>query len=375
MSTSHEDATAVSLTATAAVDEVDALLREADAILNRNSERIDSSVLMDSEVIIDHNKRPTIDATIADEVLSAPTTTISSTAQKSITLPKSIMKPSIMPPQHASYRLPSQHTTKKFSKDQLMKLEANQTTYSNYPIDCRVHYNFNQVSTTTATTTPSQSRPKLVCSYCVGRIKSVYLDPSSRNFVYEVAPIPSKKSGNSTEMLTESSLAYAPGTPVCVQFSEKEAVQDGEIIGCKVVVDPYHPNAVDNNVKMYSVQLSMYKNIAQMYENAHESMILHRKKKRKVAYTTPDVNNTSNCTIGVSTSQKIDVKKKAKKKKAISKASLSIQQLSATSGAAARRRRKSSTVATKLMNANSSKGAAAEVVATPGGVVKRNEMG
>lgn len=166
-------------------------------------------------------------------------------------------------------------------------------------------------------------------------------------------------------MLTESSLAYAPGTPVCVQFSEKEAVQDGEIIGCKVVVDPYHPNVVDN-VKMYSVQLSTYKNIAQMYENVHESMILHRKKKRKVDNTTPDVNNKSNSTIEVLTSQKIDVKKKAKKKKGISKASLSTQQLSATSVAAARRRRKSSTVATKLMNAkNSSKGAAAGVVATP----------
>lgn len=318
MSSTQNDATAVSLTATAA-DEVAALLREADAILNQNAEIIDSSMPIYRDGIVPNTNEtsqhgllaepqpPMISTTKADEVLSAVNMTLCTTKSKTV-CPKSIMKPSTTPS--------TPHSASAPSNNQLMKLEASQTTYSKYPIDCRVHYNFNQVSPTTTSTSPSQSRPKLIGSYCVGRIQSVFLDTSSKNFVYEVAPIP--KSGHTTtEMLTESQLAYASGTPVCVQFSEREAVQDGEIVGCKVDLE---------DVKMYSVQLSMYKNIAQLYEDVHESMITHRKLSKKVEASAAAASAAVNkSTIGLTTSQKVEAKKaRVAKKKTISKAKLQV---------------------------------------------------
>lgn len=118
-------------------------------------------------------------------------------------------------------------------------------------------------------------------------------------------------------MLTESQLAYASGTPVCVQFSEREAVQDGEIVGCKVDLE---------DVKMYSVQLSMYKNIAQLYEDVHESMITHRKLSKKVEASAAAASAAViKSTIGLTTSQKVEAKKaRVAKKKTISKAKLQV---------------------------------------------------
>ena len=211
----------------------------------------------------------------AEEVSSAgnnitPTTRVAKGVAQacSPTPTKSIMKANAMTPSSDEPR---------FSKHQLMKLEPKQSPYTKYPVDCRVYYDFNPQ--TTSQHNNSQCKPKLRGSFCIGRVKAVYLDPVTKAFVYEVEPFPNTggSGGNCSQFLTEPKLAYASGTPVDVQFSKNEAIQEGEIMGyCKL--DCEHESL--NEVKHYTVKIFAYKNIAQMYEDVHEDMLTYRQKGR-----------------------------------------------------------------------------------------------
>lgn len=197
----------------------------------------------------------------AEEVISAITKPTSAVVKG--TPSKSIMKSKVT-------TSPGQP---KFSKQQLMKLEPHQSAYLKYPVDCRVYYDFNPQTTSQYT---SQSKPKLVGSFCIGRIKAIYLDPVTKSFVYDVQPV-AKSGSSSSQLLAESQLAYATGTPVDVQFSKNEAIQEGEIMGYKL---GWGTGSL-NEAKLYTLKVLTYKNIAQMYEDVHEDMITYRKKSGK----------------------------------------------------------------------------------------------
>ena len=110
---------------------------------------------------------------------------------------------------------------------QLIKLGADQMTYSKYPVGCQVYYNSNTCSLPVT----SQSDVKFIASIFRGKVNNVFMDLGSKQFIYEVDQTSNIED---KELLTEAQLTYATGTPINVQFAPNESTHNGEIIGSKV---------------------------------------------------------------------------------------------------------------------------------------------
>lgn len=149
----------------------------------------------------------------------------------------------------------------KISMAQLIKLAADQMTFSKYPVGCRVQYNINSNARAAVT---SQAGIKFVSCLRVGKIAAVYMDLGSKGFVYEVLPGGSADISSSSELLTEAQLAYCPGASITVNFPGAEARYDGEIIQC---TGSSHP------AKMYCVLMFTGDGDAQIFDNVPGDVI------------------------------------------------------------------------------------------------------
>ena len=159
----------------------------------------------------------------------------------------------------------------------LMKLESSQTCFSKYPPGCMVHYNFNSPP---ESQTISAWNTKIISSFSVGKVKTVYMDFGSKNLVYEVSPLRrfSCIDNSTLEMVTEEQLAYATGAAIYLDFEEGKPLIEGEVMGY---------NHIEN---MYTVLVFGERNEIQMHGNVNPEVIKHRclnlergsNKKRKI---------------------------------------------------------------------------------------------
>ena len=148
-------------------------------------------------------------------------------------------------------------------KNNLMKLESSQTSFSRYPPGCMVHYNFNSPLTSQQNSTWNT---RIISSFNVGKVKTVYMDFGSKNLIYEVSPLRrfSYIDNSSTEMVTEDKLAYATGAAIYLDFEEGKPLVEGEVMG------------YNQNDKMYTVLIFGERNQIQMHDNVHPEVIKHR---------------------------------------------------------------------------------------------------
>ena len=148
-------------------------------------------------------------------------------------------------------------------KKNLMKLESSQTSFSRYPPGCMVHYNFNSPLTSQQNSTWNT---RIISSFNVGKVKTVYMDFGSKNLIYEVSPLRrfSYIDNSSTEMVTEDKLAYATGAAIYLNFEEGKPLVEGEVMG------------YNQNDKMYTVLIFGERNQIQMHDNVHPEVIKHR---------------------------------------------------------------------------------------------------
>lgn len=144
---------------------------------------------------------------------------------------------------------------------QLIKLGADQMTYSKYPVGCQVHYNTN----TQTLPVTSQSEVKFIASVCRGKVNNVFMDLGSKQFIYEVVPTSNIED---KELLTETKLTYATGTPINVQFAPTESTHNGEVIGSKV--------ATQELKKTYTVIVFTKESSAQIFDNVSSDNITYR---------------------------------------------------------------------------------------------------
>jgi hypothetical protein len=157
-------------------------------------------------------------------------------------------------------QIPAAPMQTEISKEQLIQLQSDQTSFSKYPVGCRVHYNYKFH----AAPVISLSNAKFVYSVSVGVVKSVFMDLSSKSFVYELASLGNE---SKSHLLRESDLSFATGTPVNVQFPEGDTAYEGEITGCSLSSD---------QTRLYSVLLFTENNTAQIYDNVVGDMIRYR---------------------------------------------------------------------------------------------------
>lgn len=147
----------------------------------------------------------------------------------------------------------------KISTSQLLELKQDQiNSFSMFPVGCRVQYNINRQAV------PTPANAKYVTSLRVGTVKNVFMDLSSKGFVYEITP--SRTSGDSAEFLTEAQLTYGPGTSVTVKLSDERNGYEGEILQYKV----------GSQSKLYSVMLFRDGDDAQIFDDVSVKNIRFR---------------------------------------------------------------------------------------------------
>eukprot|EP00956_Cyclotella_meneghiniana_P006671 scaffold8842_cov74-Cyclotella_meneghiniana.AAC.7 len=170
--------------------------------------------------------------------------------------------PSVAKPAKAlesSTKSSPQAMQQKICMAQLIKLGADQMSFSKYPVGCQVHYSSN----TQELSVTSQPDVKFIASVRRGKVNNVFMDLGSKQFVYEV--VPTSSNVEDKELLTEAQLTYATGTPVNVQFSLTESTYDGEIIGYKV-----------EEKKTYTIIIFTKDSSAQIFDDVASDYITYR---------------------------------------------------------------------------------------------------